>query len=446
MLQSNPNLSSFERKRLLNLQLSILPSFVPLNSWRVHRINRKTDPSVLHYLIELARNTTKYTIDTEHDYYVKEAALIQIEFIRKHSVILLIETCHLPEPSTLTLWLIKSLLGVIFNSSHVILSWGNIIQELRRFMHYDLISWPVLHAISNIDVQHAFKIWYNKVFVHDCGLPPYEDDHTLCACKHRPIKEKKHQWSLQKAIAYAFNEFLDKSHTNSKWRRQLVGNNEKQKKLCAALIQYAVYDCLAIEDYGISYSEAIGATYQTDIPLTPPENQKGKEDDPSNQHISSETEPTEEIWYGARLELDDWNFFEKPMDFCNGVIPSTQAEQFSNLPSPIRPTLIVPTPRASTPILKDPNRRSQRRTVTFNIPESDPSLLLPDIASLSRSCSNYFKVPRYKSPDSSPFFRAVFSPSYPSTAGRTTAAIVPSSTMPGVDIVVYEQIKNKLSS
>ncbi|CAF1529444.1 unnamed protein product [Adineta ricciae] len=238
MNQSNSARSKVARKRVLNRQLSVLSPFVPLNDWQAYRINRTTAPSLLHDLIQLARRTTRYTIDTEHDYYTHEAALIQIEFIRRRSVVLLIEMCHLPPTSTVTFWLIKSLLAVILSPSNFIYSWGNGIDELGQFVHYDLFSSSTIRRSNNIDVQVDFKLWYNKVFLHTCGLQPHEHDHSLCTCIHRPVKHRQDQWSLQKAIAYAFGEFLDKSRTNSKWRQQLIHSDE--------LVRYAVNDCLAV--------------------------------------------------------------------------------------------------------------------------------------------------------------------------------------------------------
>ncbi|CAF1653847.1 unnamed protein product [Adineta ricciae] len=69
-----------------------------------------------------------------------------------------------------------------------------------------------------------------------------------------------------------------------------------------------------IEDYGISYSEAIGATFQTYEP--PPEQttkstQQLQDDDQSNQCIASTAaESNEEQQYEARLDFDDYNMLE----------------------------------------------------------------------------------------------------------------------------------------
>ncbi|UJR34546.1 hypothetical protein I4U23_027323 [Adineta vaga] len=318
MLQLNSSLSSNERKRILNIQLSILPAFTPLNDWRVHCVSQTTDPSLLHYLIELARKTVKYTIDTEHDYYTYEPALIQIEFICRQSIILLIETCHLPQASTVTFWLIKSLLKIIFNPSNIIYSWGDAVNELSRFIHYNLFSWSILYQMNNNDIQSGFKIWYNKTFIHDCSLDLYGDDHELCTCSHRPVKHKNNQWSLQKAIAYAFHEFLDKSRCKSKWRQRLSSRNQIRQKMCNELIRYAANDCLAVtklqmlvgfnytkeqlDIYGINHSDTQGTTFRKDAALTQEEEEEeGKETtkelkpkSQSNQFATSRTESNED--------------------------------------------------------------------------------------------------------------------------------------------------------
>jgi hypothetical protein len=254
MAHSNQQLSRNERQRQLNVQLSVLPTFTPVNQYQIHHINRATSPTLLQDLIELARATTMFTIDTEHDYYTHQPALIQIEFIGTESVVVLIETCHLPHASSVLFWLIRSLLKVILKPPHTIYAWGDIIYELTDFIPYGLFSWHALHAMNTKDIQYHFKRWYNKVFKHDCGLQSFEDDHVLCTCTYRPVKDRNNAWSLQKAIAYTFDEFLDKSRTKSRWSRYLdlangrhfpIGN-KKEKKICEELILYAVNDCLAV--------------------------------------------------------------------------------------------------------------------------------------------------------------------------------------------------------
>ena len=208
MTYSNRNLSRNERQRQLNLQLSVLPTFTPVNDYQVHHINRSTSPMLLHELIEIARKTTNFTIDTEHDCYTHQAALIQIEFIQQKSIVLLIETCHLPHASSVLFWLIRSLMKMIFKPSNVIYSWGDAICELRDFIPYGLFSIHTVRHMNTIDVQHHFKQWYNTIFKHSCGLQPFEDDHTVCTCSYRLVKDKTINGHSKKQLLILSVNFL----------------------------------------------------------------------------------------------------------------------------------------------------------------------------------------------------------------------------------------------
>ena len=255
MISSNRQVNRNERQRQLNTALSVYPKFSPLSDCQIYLINQTTSPMLIQDLIQLARETTQFTIDTECDYVTHEPALIQIEFLNINSVVLLIETCHLPNSSSVLFWLIRSLLKIIFQPSNVILSWGDLFFELAAFLHYGLFSVNAIYQMNVIDVQHRFKKWYNQTFVHMCELRPYHEDSPLCTCLYRPVKNAKNQWSLQRAIAYTFHEFLDKSQTKSHWRQRLslIGNvhpyamvNNKMKQTRAHLINYAANDCLAV--------------------------------------------------------------------------------------------------------------------------------------------------------------------------------------------------------
>ncbi len=67
-----------ERQRQLNQTFSVLPTFSPLANCHIYHLNQTTSLHSLPHLIELARETTRFTIDTEHDYWTHEPALIQM--------------------------------------------------------------------------------------------------------------------------------------------------------------------------------------------------------------------------------------------------------------------------------------------------------------------------------------------------------------------------------
>lgn len=242
-----------ERKEQLNRMFSVLPPFCPKNDYTVHLINHSTSTLVLFDLIQLARRTTAFTIDTEQDYYSHRPALIQIELIGAESVVILIEVCHLPHPTSVTFWMIRAVFKAIFQLDNVILSWGDIIEELSAFVIFGLFTSDQLTRLKTIDVQHRFKSWYNRHYPHGCGLPIGAGDQASCTCPYRPIKHENHRWSLQKAVAYQFDEFLDKSRTKSNWSRSLYSSDHRHTALITQrdrenreLVAYAANDCLAV--------------------------------------------------------------------------------------------------------------------------------------------------------------------------------------------------------
>ncbi|CAF1279156.1 unnamed protein product [Rotaria sordida] len=144
------------RKLELNMALRVLPIFNPLNDYHIYHINQSTSSILLHNLIEQSRKTTRFTIDTEDDYYTRRPALIQIEFIQCQSIVLLIEVHHLPQATSVIFWLIRSLVKIILNLSNCIYSWGNGENELNKFISCGLFSSKQLKQINNIDIQKLF--------------------------------------------------------------------------------------------------------------------------------------------------------------------------------------------------------------------------------------------------------------------------------------------------
>ena len=247
--------SRLDRRHQLNSVFSSLPAFRPWkNDCRIVHIHRSTPSSVLYALIDYAQETTEFTIDTESDYRTHQPALIQIEFIRSKPIVVLFEMCHLSKQQAFLSSLVRILIRTILMSSKTIFAWGDPIEELAHFARYGFFSYEHLVPLNVVDVQDAFKQWYNRTFHHRCGLEPDADDHPTCTCCHRPVKDLQHRWSLQKAIAFTFGEFLDKSRTLSHWSRFLSSTNSTRallvektsRSMVDNMILYAVDDCLAV--------------------------------------------------------------------------------------------------------------------------------------------------------------------------------------------------------
>jgi len=92
MVSKSRQMNRNEQQRQLNVALSVYPKFSPLSDCQIYLLNQRTSPMLIQDLIQLARQTTRFTIDTECDYLTHEPALIQIEFLNTNSVVLLIET------------------------------------------------------------------------------------------------------------------------------------------------------------------------------------------------------------------------------------------------------------------------------------------------------------------------------------------------------------------
>lgn len=246
-----------ERKRQINIELSSLPRFQPWKDCRIIHIDRSTPIGLLSNLIDSIRQTQFYTIDTESDYRTHQPCLIQIELVRSNSIVVLFEFCHFPyEKDHVRCHSIRTIFKEIFRSSNLLCSWGNLSIELLKFVEYGFFDQNMIEQSNTIDIQLEFQDWYNRTFTHRCSLSELTiDDDSSCTCLYRPIKQKHQTWSLQKAIAYTFGEFLDKRRTLSCWSRSLRSNHSNQRSTLSKyqtrtviidMIQYAIDDCLAV--------------------------------------------------------------------------------------------------------------------------------------------------------------------------------------------------------
>ena len=256
-------LSKLAKDKQLNKLLRNLPQFTPLNDHRFIFINGYTKSIDLFNLIQLARETNEFTIDTENDYSSYKPALIQIEFIHEESTVLLFEMNHLPNEESSLFWQIKSLLKIILDSQNTIFSWGNIKHELRQFILFHLFESSAIGKIKNIDAQVNFKTWHQNhlewVRQHlrsssSSSLVSSNVLHELETCSNSSINETNYRWALQKAIALVFFEFHDKSNRNRNWSRCLDLKNSfvswsktlDEKTDVDAMIKYAIDDCLTV--------------------------------------------------------------------------------------------------------------------------------------------------------------------------------------------------------
>lgn len=216
------------KRYLRNEELSQNPSFTTKNNYHTYLINKFTDTTILHDIIDAVKSTKNFTIDTESDWKTNQPALIQVEIIAEHlSTVLLVEVCHLPHnKSSLIFWLIRAICKFIFQEKNTIYCWGNIIKELKDFLIYNLFTIEELNQVHIVNMQDEFKIWHYNQF----GF----------------YKTENNPWGLQAAIYDTYEEFLDKHERLNMWSRGLYRTNNYNRSKIESMIRYASYDCLAV--------------------------------------------------------------------------------------------------------------------------------------------------------------------------------------------------------
>ncbi|CAF3437656.1 unnamed protein product [Rotaria sp. Silwood2] len=111
----------------------LFPPYHPCKPYVIHFINSLTTEEELKILCNVIKCTTDFIFDTESDIHSHVPALIQILLVQQHSehsVILLIETTHLPDISSSRFPEIQNLFYHLFRSGTNLYSWGSLKDEL----------------------------------------------------------------------------------------------------------------------------------------------------------------------------------------------------------------------------------------------------------------------------------------------------------------------------
>ncbi|CAF4494387.1 unnamed protein product, partial [Didymodactylos carnosus] len=219
----------------------------PPHTYSYYYINRTTPIGILDNLIDHAQTTQHFSIDTENDVTTHRPSLIQIQFVyvNQPSIIILIETQHLPPESSPLFIKIRYLCSLILTSTNSLYAWGDPIRELQNFLQFNLFNLtnpPIKH-----NIQSEFKDWFNDRYP---SSPERKD-------------EPNDQYSLQHAIKLVFNQWLDKELTLSDWGcgidehlatcipQALVGMDRVrclagEREIRKLQTQYAINDCLSL--------------------------------------------------------------------------------------------------------------------------------------------------------------------------------------------------------
>ncbi|CAM4850358.1 unnamed protein product [Rotaria magnacalcarata] len=208
-----------------------LTPFQQPQNYRCYYIHERTDILLIDELIDQAKITKHYSMDTEDDALTHKPATLQVEYIKQNlsSIIIIIEVQYLPSSTSPLFRKIQQLCSIIFTSQNYIYSWGSALQELSKFQPFQLFNTNI--AIIENDIQYLY------------------DPH-----------EKK---SLQMTIRYEFQEYLNKIATLAEWAcgldlmlgtylpldvvgRERTYRLHEEKKYRSILQEYAINDVFAV--------------------------------------------------------------------------------------------------------------------------------------------------------------------------------------------------------
>ena len=184
-------------------------------------VNRLTTNTVLERLIEAARNTNTFTMDTEsvglHG-QLNRPALVQLQILsdQEPSTVAIVECLHLPLTNSRTFELTRRLFSIAFHEGNTIYTWGTI-EEAKPFVKFGLFTRDQLHAPEHLNLQRLFKAFWNGQHAHRPAQssPSGENDRCTCELCLGKDPENPYCWSLQDATAQQLREWLDKRQSRS---------------------------------------------------------------------------------------------------------------------------------------------------------------------------------------------------------------------------------------
>ncbi|CAF1564410.1 unnamed protein product, partial [Rotaria sp. Silwood1] len=227
-------------------------------------IHKQTDISIIDELIDEAKSTKHFSIDTENDALTHKPATLQVEFIRQtlSSIIIIIEVQYLPSVITPLFKKIQQLCTIIFTLNNHIYSWGSALHELKTLNSFNLFKTNIKTREHNIQ--------------DECS--------------------GDQQAALQKIIKYEFNEYLNKTATLAEWAcgvdlalgtylpLDVVGPErtyrlKEEKKYRSILKEYAINDVFAVTKLSYKLNR---------IKLLPTHDYEDISDDEDNTNLQQE--------------------------------------------------------------------------------------------------------------------------------------------------------------
>ncbi|CAF1362423.1 unnamed protein product [Rotaria sordida] len=201
----------------LNEIYSYFPAFEPPKNYNLIFLHKQTSTEILNHAIQVASDSYSFIIDTQHEQSKSLPSIIQIlcSSSKHPPLILLVEVLYLKSYFSTRTYdskkeeKIKKIFKEIFALNKNVLAWGNPVDKLAPFYHYKLFNETDLKQPNLINIHEHFSDWY-KVAFPNCIL-------NLMGLNKRP-------YSLQKALALVFDEWLNTKIQYGPWNCGIDNN------------------------------------------------------------------------------------------------------------------------------------------------------------------------------------------------------------------------------
>lgn len=237
------------RKQNILKNIKHLIKFEPLSLNKIYYVNSLTTFNTMAELITLVSKKKQFVIETKYDDVSKCPKLIQILFVHRFKLhIVLVEALYLPNSGSCLHYQIEALFSIILLPCNIIQSWNDIKAELRSFLNCSIISLGQIEKLHVLNIQHKFQEWFQNNFANiELNYVP------------------SNNWTLETAIAFLFQQYFDTSVSKSRdWNIGLfakfdthcdekfmhsdsrIFNLLEDNRRRSILGKYAVHECMAV--------------------------------------------------------------------------------------------------------------------------------------------------------------------------------------------------------
>ncbi|CAF1621357.1 unnamed protein product [Adineta ricciae] len=196
-------------------------------------------------ILDHVSDCQQFSVDTESEMASNKLAIIQIHSIPRvlPSMVILVELSYLP------------ILESGLSDNHVY-AWGEMRREMEPVKH--LLDWPIKSTLINL--QPHFTGWYERartlcrvqnlqenVIKEEGNEVDRSNDPMKCTCHRESPYQENQLWSLQNALIYGFDVFIDKTTRMAHWSHGLTyGHSSLSHAQRIRMTHYAKNDVMAV--------------------------------------------------------------------------------------------------------------------------------------------------------------------------------------------------------